>query len=151
MLASSAECSEIEERLFLCGRISQYRALGYRRFLNCMFRNFHHFFVLIVFSSPPPPPPPPPSLALMYLIINFFVETVCINESFMFVLFVQVFACYYRMFCDCLTSRQIILSLKIKKLLYVMQTFEDTIYQFVACKNCVLFAYNSDNQKMKLS
>ena len=43
----------------------------------------------------------------------------------MFVLLVQVFVFYYGMFCDCLTSRQIILSLKIKKLLYVMQTFED--------------------------
>ena len=50
----------------------------------------------------------------------------------MFVLFVQVVVFYYGMFCDCLTSRQIILSL------YVMQTFEDTIYQFVACKNRVL-------------
>ena len=49
------------------------------------------------------------------------------------------------MFCDYLTSGQIILSLKIKKLLYVMQTFEDTVYQFVACKNHVLSAFNSDN------
>ena len=32
----------------------------------------------------------------------------------MFVLFVQVFIFYYGMFCDCLTSRQIILFLKIK-------------------------------------
>ena len=56
---------------------------------------------------------------------------------------------YYGMFCDCLTGRQIILSLKIKKLLYVKQTFEDTIYvyQFVACKNHVLFAFSSDNQR----
>ena len=65
----------------------------------------------------------------------------------MFVLFAQVFVFYYSMFCDCLTSRQIILSLKIKKLLYGMQTFEDTIYQFVACKNRVLFVFNSDNQR----
>ena len=28
-----------------------------------------------------------------------------------------------------------------------MQTFEDTIYQFVACKNHVLFVLNSDNQR----
>ena len=60
----------------------------------------------------------------------------------MFVLFAQVFVFYYGMFCDCLTSRQIFLSLKIKKLLYVMQTFEDTIYQFVACKNRVLFLHS---------
>ena len=65
----------------------------------------------------------------------------------MFVLFVQDFVFYYGMFCGFLTSRQIILSLKIKKLLYVMQTFEDTMYQFVACKNHVLFAFNSDNQR----
>ena len=65
----------------------------------------------------------------------------------MFVLFVQVFVFYYGMFCDCLTSRQIILSLKIKKLLYVKQTFEDTIYQFVACKNHVFSAFNSDSQR----
>ena len=52
------------------------------------------------------------------------------------------------MFCDCLTSRQIILSLKIKQLLYVMQTCEDIIYQFVACKNHVLFAFNADNQRL---
>ena len=62
-------------------------------------------------------------------------------------LFAHVFVFYYSMFCDCLTSRQIILSLKIKKLLYVMRTFEDTIYQFVACKNHVLFAFNSDKQR----
>ena len=54
----------------------------------------------------------------MYLIIFFFVKTVCIDEGFMFVLSAQVFVSYYSMFCDCLTSRQIILSLKIKKLLY---------------------------------
>ena len=66
----------------------------------------------------------------------------------MFVLFAQVFVFYYGMFCDCLTSRQVILSLKIKKLLYVMQTSEDAIYQFVACKNRVLFASNSDNQRI---
>ena len=65
----------------------------------------------------------------------------------MFVLFAQLFVFYYGVFCDYLTSRQIILSLNIKKLLYVMQTFEDTIYQFVACKNHVLFAFNSDNQR----
>ena len=66
----------------------------------------------------------------------------------MFVLLAQGFVFYYAgMFCNCLTSRQIILSLKIKKLLYVMQTFEDTIYQFIACKNCVLFAFSSDNQR----
>ena len=29
-----------------------------------------------------------------------------------------------------------------------MLTFEDTIYQFIACKNCVLSAFNSDNQRM---
>ena len=29
-----------------------------------------------------------------------------------------------------------------------MQTFENAIYQFVACKNRVLFAFNSDNQRM---
>ena len=52
----------------------------------------------------------------------------------MFVLFVQVFVSCYGMFCDCLTSRQIILSLKIKKLLCVMQTFEDAIYQFLASR-----------------
>ena len=69
----------------------------------------------------------------------------------MLVLFAQVFVFYYGMFCDCLASRQIILSLKIKKLLYVMQKFEDTIYQFVACKNRVLFAFNSDNQRMFLN
>ena len=68
----------------------------------------------------------------------------------MFVLFAQVFVFYYSMFCDCLTSRQVILSLKIKKLLYVMQTFEDTIYQFVACKNCLLLAFNSDNQRKQI-
>ena len=50
---------------------------------------------------------------------------------------------YYGMYCDCLNSRQIILSLKVKKLLYVLQTFEDTIYQFVASS----FAFNSDNQR----
>ena len=66
----------------------------------------------------------------------------------MFELFAQVFAFYYGMFSDCLTSRQIILTLKIKKLLYVMQTFEDTIYQFVACKNRVLFAFSSHNQRI---
>ena len=65
----------------------------------------------------------------------------------MFVPFAHVFVFYYSMFCDCLSSRQIILSLKIKRLLYVMQTSEDTIYQFMACKNCVLFAFNSDNQR----
>ena len=65
----------------------------------------------------------------------------------MFVLFVQVFVFYYGMFCDCLTIRQIILSLKTKKLLYVIQTFEDTIYQSVACKNRVLSAFTSDNQR----
>ena len=72
----------------------------------------------------------------------------CIDEGFMFVLLVQIFLFYYGMFCDCLASGQIILSLKIKKLLYVMQTLEDTIYQFVACKNCVLSAFNSDNHRM---
>ena len=67
----------------------------------------------------------------------------------MFVLFAQVFVFYNGKFCDCLTGRQIILSLKIKKLLYVMQTFEDTIHQFVAFKkNCVLFAFHSDNQRI---
>ena len=65
----------------------------------------------------------------------------------MFALSAQVFVFYYGMFCDSLSSRQIILSLTIKKLLYVMQTFEDIIYQFVACKNRVLFAFNSDNQR----
>ena len=29
-----------------------------------------------------------------------------------------------------------------------MQTFEDTIYQFIAYKNRVIFAFNSDNQRM---
>ena len=29
-----------------------------------------------------------------------------------------------------------------------MQTFEDTVYQFVDCKNGVLFAFNSDNQRI---
>ena len=66
----------------------------------------------------------------------------------MFVLFAHVFVFYYGMFCDCLTSRQIILSLKTEKLLYVMETFEDTVYQFVACKNFVLFAFSSDNQRI---
>ena len=33
----------------------------------------------------------------------------------MFVLFAQVFVVYYGMFCDYLTGRQIILSLKIKR------------------------------------
>ena len=28
-----------------------------------------------------------------------------------------------------------------------MQTFEDTIYQFIACKNHVLFVFNSDDQR----
>ena len=28
-----------------------------------------------------------------------------------------------------------------------MQTFENAIYLFVACKNRVLFAFNSDNQR----
>ena len=28
-----------------------------------------------------------------------------------------------------------------------MQTFENAIYQFVACKNRVLFAFNSDKQR----
>ena len=49
-----AERSKIEKRLFLCGRIAQYRGLGSRGFLSCMFRSFQHFFVLIVFSSLPP-------------------------------------------------------------------------------------------------
>ena len=65
----------------------------------------------------------------------------------MFVLSAQVFVFYYGMFCDCLTSRQIILSSKTKKLLHVMQAFEDRIYQFVAYKNRVLFAFNPDNQR----
>ena len=43
----------------------------------------------------------------------------------MFVFLCKVFVSYYGMFCDCLTSRQIILPLRIKKLLCVMQTFED--------------------------
>ena len=43
-------------------------------------------------------------------------------------------------------SRQIILSVKVKKLLYVVQTFEDTIYLLVASKNRVPFAFISDNQ-----
>ena len=53
---------------------------------------------------------------------------------------------------QCLTSttRQIILSLKIKKLLNVMQIVEDTIYQFIACDNHVLFALNSNKQRMKI-
>ena len=59
----------------------------------------------------------------------------------------QVFVFYYGMFCDCPTSGQIILSLKIKKLLYVKQTFEDTIYQFVTCKDRVLSAFNADSQR----
>ena len=33
----------------------------------------------------------------------------------MFVIFEEVFVFYYSMFCDCLTGGQIILSLKIKK------------------------------------
>ena len=33
----------------------------------------------------------------------------------MFVLFVQVFVFYYGMFCDCLTSRQIIVSLTLNR------------------------------------
>ena len=53
------------------------------------------------------------------------------------------------MICDCLTSEQIILSIKAKKNVYVVQTFEDTIYQFVACKNRVLFAFNLDKQRIK--
>ena len=55
------------------------------------------------------------------------------------------------MFCVCLTSGQIILSLKIIKLLYVKQTFEDTIYRFVACKNCALSVFNSDSQRNNYS
>ena len=66
----------------------------------------------------------------------------------MFAPFVQVFVFYYGMFCDCITSGQNILS---SKLLYVTQTFEDTIYQFIACKNRVLSAFNSDNQRKNLS
>ena len=62
--------------------------------------------------------------------------------------FLHKFLYFYGMFCDLLSSRQIFLSPKIKKLLYVMQTFKDTIYQSVACMNCVLFAVNSDNQRM---
>ena len=65
----------------------------------------------------------------------------------MFAPFLQVFVFYYGMFCDCITSGQNVLSLK---LLYVTQTFKDTIYQFVACKNRVLSAFNSDNQRKKL-
>ena len=52
------------------------------------------------------------------------------------------------MICGCQTSGQIIFSLNVKKFVYVMQTFEDKTYQFVACKNRVLFAFNSDNQRI---
>ena len=40
-----AERSEIEKRLFLCGRIAQYRGLGSQGYLTCMFQSFYHFFV----------------------------------------------------------------------------------------------------------
>ena len=46
-----AEHSEIEKRLFLCGRIAQYRGLGSQGYLTCMFQSFYHFFVLMAFSS----------------------------------------------------------------------------------------------------
>ena len=34
---------------------------------------------------------------------------------------------------------------------YQLWHFEDTIYQFIACENRVLFAFNSDNQRMSAS
>ena len=40
-----AERSEIKKRLFLCGRIAQYRGLGSLGYLTCMFQSFYHFFV----------------------------------------------------------------------------------------------------------
>ena len=69
-------------------------------------------FHLIVFSSPPPP-----ILCINASSDGLFMLKLCIDEGFMFVLFVQVFIFYYGLFCDCLASGQIILSLKIKKLL----------------------------------
>ena len=64
----------------------------------------------------------------------------------MFVLFVQVFVFYYGMFWDCLTSGQIVLSLKIKKLLYVKQTFEDAVYS----KNPRIRTSTFKNQQPKI-